>query len=90
MATLSKTNSTAKKLRLANMKALINKQEDLLKAKNKDWKNYSKLAKSLSKGKGVQVLMQQQQILNSKKQDAFRTKQQLLLMKLQYKKEKAK
>ena len=81
--------SQSKKLRLAQMKALINKQEELLKRKNQDWKNYSKLAKKLSKGKGFQVLMIQQQILNSKKQDAFRTKQRLLEMKLQYKNEKS-
>lgn len=86
MATSNQSNS--KKLKLQQMKALIDRQAELVKSKNADWRKYSALAKKLSKGKGLSVLMQQQQLLNSKKQDAFRTKQKLLQMKLAYKKER--
>jgi hypothetical protein len=86
MATSNASNS--KKLKLQQMKVLVDKQAALVKSKNDDCRKYSALAKKISKGKSISVLMQQQMILNSKKQDAFRAKQKLLQMKLAYKTER--
>jgi len=88
MPTSNAANS--KKIRLAGLRENIKRQEDVVKRKNQEVKDISKRNKQVTKGKGPQAEMQAAQLLNMKKQDAFRAKQRLLAMKAGYQKERGK
>lgn len=77
-------------LRLAGLKAQIDRQAELVKRKREDITKFNKMAKTANKGKGLKAEMQSNLILNSKKQDHFRAKQRLDEMKLGYQNERKK
>ena len=87
---ISSNAAKSKKIRLAGLKANIDRQADLVKRKNEDWRAFSKQAKQANKGKGIKAQMQSDMILNAKKQDYFRAKQRLAQMRLGYQTERKK